>query len=185
MEHDEKRKDKRTVIIPIRRANEKVEKKSSDMSAEDISLQEMEDRWRRALADFDNYRKRCEREMQGTREDERARVLASMLPVLDSIENALKASKDYDHPIVKGVESIYKLMKQILSSYGVEEIEAEKMLFDPNWHEVVGTVANPQLPDGFVWEVVQKGYKLGDRMLRPAKVIVVKNYENNNQNKQG
>ena len=179
MEHDERGKDKRTVIIPIKRANEKIKEKSGDMSAEDVGLQEMEDRWRRALADFDNYRKRCEREMQGIREDERACVLASMLPVYDSIENALKASRDYDHPIVKGIESIQKLMKQIFSSYGVQEIEAEKVLFDPNWHEVVGTIANPQLPDGFVCEVVQKGYKMGDRLLRPAKVVVVKNYENN------
>ena len=178
MEHDEGRKDKRTVIIPIKRANENSEKKIGDMTEKDISFQEMEDRWRRALADFDNYRKRCEREMQGIREDERANVLASMLPVLDSIENALKASEDYDHPIVKGVESIYRLMKQIFSSYEVEEIETERVLFDPNWHEVVGTVVNPQLPEGFVYEVVQKGYRMGDRLLRPAKVIVVKNSEN-------
>ncbi len=178
MEKDERRKDKRTVIIPIKRANEKIEKKSSDMTAEDVGLQEMENRWRRALADFDNYRKRCEREMQGIREDERACVLASMLPVYDSIESALKASEDFDHPIVKGIKSIQKLMQQIFSSYGVEEIEAENVLFDPNWHEVVGTVSNPRLPDGFVSEVVQKGYRMGDRMLRPARVIVVKNYEN-------
>ncbi len=179
MEHDEKGKEKRTVIIPIRRAGEKAGEKSSDMTEKGVSYQEMENRWRRALADFDNYRKRCEKEMQGIREDERACVLASMLPVYDSIENALKASEDYENPIVKGIESIHKLMKQILSSYGVEEIKAEEVLFDPNWHEVVGTVANPKYPDGFIYEVVQKGYRMGDRLLRPAKVIVVKNYENN------
>ena len=179
MERDEREKEKKTVIIPIRRANEKVAGKETDISVKAATVQEMEDRWRRALADFDNYRKRCEREMEKIREDERACVLASMLPVYDSIEHALKACDDCDHPIVKGVECIQRQMKQIFSSYGVEEIEAERVLFDPKWHEVVGTVADPQLPDGLVYEVVQKGYRMGDRLLRPAKVIVVKNYLNN------
>ncbi|MES9997505.1 nucleotide exchange factor GrpE [Desulfovibrio aminophilus] len=135
--------------------------------AEDVRL--------RSLAEADNTRKRLSRETEELRRFACQSVLADLLPVLDNLDLALnhapgEGCKDF----VLGVEMTRKVFLDILKNHGLTPVDETGVLFDPNRHEALGAVQDPNLPDGFVTQVAQKGYLLKDRLLRPAKVLVNK-----------
>ena len=136
------------------------------------------DAWRertiRLQADMENYRKRQRRLAQDQIEDERRRLLGAFLPVIDDLERALATPRGSEAALRQGVELTHRAAQQLLQREGVEKIEPRGQAFDPNWHEAVATVPRDGRgvgPDTVV-EVVGPGYRLGDRLLRPARVIV-------------
>ena len=136
----------------------------------------------RAVADFDNYRKRIERERRELSEYAAADVLLELLPIIDNFERALSASAPgttADRPaecdaFYRGVELIHKQMLDLLRKRGVSRIDALGADFDPNIHQAVIHEPSEEHREGEVMQELQPGYKLGDRLLRPSMVKVAK-----------
>ncbi|XVQ85901.1 nucleotide exchange factor GrpE [Microbispora siamensis] len=140
-------------------------------SAEE-QLAELEDRWLRAVAELDNLRKRVARDMDRQRLDERTRVAAEWLPVIDNLELALKhAGADAD-AVIEGVRAVRDQAVGVLSRLGFPRRDDVGTRFDPARHEAVSTVAVPDVDAGTVVEVVRPGYGDGALQLRPASVVV-------------
>ena len=131
----------------------------------------LQDRLLRTAAEFDNYRKRMDKERRDLAEYTAGEAIKDLLPIIDNLERALQASA-LDDPLRKGVELIHKQMLEILRRRGVTPIEALGADFDPNLHEAVTQEESAQHRDGEVMEELQRGYKVGDRLLRPAMVKV-------------
>jgi molecular chaperone GrpE len=133
------------------------------------------DRLLRQAAEFENYRKRVERERREQAEYAAADVLRSLLPLVDGMERALAAPAPAEaEPYRKGVEIIHRQMLDVLRKHGVTSIEAVGRPFDPHLHEAVLHEESPGHAEGEVLEELQRGYRLGDRLLRPAMVRVAK-----------
>ncbi len=134
------------------------------------------DQLQRTRADFDNYRKRVERERPllaaaGVRE-----IVSDLLPVLDNLERALEAlvagGDEAAGSIVAGVDMVRQQLGGLLTGRGVEEIPAEGEMFDPNVHEAVQGLPSAHHPEGMVVAVVERGYRISDAVIRPARVVV-------------
>lgn len=128
----------------------------------------------RAVADFDNYRKRIERERRELSDYAATDVLLELLPIIDNFERALQAPAGGDEAFKKGVELIHKQMLDLLRKRGVTLIDALGADFDPNIHQAVIHEPSDAHREGEVMQELQRGYKLGDRLLRPAMVKVAK-----------
>jgi molecular chaperone GrpE len=133
------------------------------------------DRLARLQAEFENARKRAVREQQEFRDFALADALKALLPVLDSFERALQAGKDAKSEFRNGVELIYKQLQDALAKTGLQPIAAKGQMFDPRLHEAIEMVDTIEAKDHEVLEELQRGYKLKDRMLRPAMVKVARN----------
>jgi molecular chaperone GrpE len=129
------------------------------------------DRYVRAIADFDNFRKRTEREKADFFRYAVASVLKDILPVLDNFDRALDHAEEGDE-FHKGVLLIYKQLFEVLQRHGMKPIDEVGVAFDPNIHEAVIREEDPSVPNHTVVAVLQKGYFLHDRLLRPALVKV-------------
>ena len=133
------------------------------------------DRLLRKTAEFDNYRKRIERERQAQAESAAADVLKELLPLVDDLERALKAESAEGTDVYRrGVELILKRLEDTLRRRGVRPIEALGLDFDPNYHQAVAYEPAENRRDGEVIEEFGRGYMLGDRLLRPSMVKVAK-----------
>lgn len=127
----------------------------------------------RRQADFENYRKRIEREREEEHRRGVGRLIGELLPMLDSFDRALKAHDDPAYEEYrKGLEIIYRQLWDTLAKHGVERIAAEGATFDPHFHQAVERVETPDYPDGAVVEVLQDGYIFHGRVLRPSIVRV-------------
>jgi molecular chaperone GrpE len=143
------------------------ESNERDLAAE---LAQMEDRYKRALADLDNYRKRSARETERRIAESREAQLRDWLEAVDSVERALLM--DLDNPVFEGLRGVLEQMEAILAREGVRRIGVAGEQFDPEQHEAVGVRYTDEAPDRTVVDVARSGYALGDRVLRPAEVIV-------------
>jgi molecular chaperone GrpE len=133
------------------------------------------DRWLRKSAEFENYRKRIERERREQADRATVDLLLSLLPIADDFERALASERGGDaHAYRKGVELIYGKLQDLLRKHRVRPIEAVGADFDPNVHQAVTHEVSPGRRDGEVIEELQRGYMIGDRLLRPAMVKVAK-----------
>jgi len=132
------------------------------------------DRVARLQAEFENARKRAERERQDYRDYAAASVVEQFLPVLDNFELALKATGSTEQ-LRSGVELIVKQMEEILRQMQVTAIPAVGEAFDPRHHEALGSVEREDLPDQHIAEEIRRGYKIRERLLRPSMVRVVSN----------
>jgi molecular chaperone GrpE len=133
---------------------------------------QLEDRWRRSVAELENFRKRVSGESERQRAAERARVAAEWLPVLDNLDLALEhASADPD-AIVEGVRAVRDQALAVLSRLGFPRRDDEGVTFDPARHEAVAVVPVPDAAAGTVVRVVRPGYGEEERQLRPASVVV-------------
>lgn len=131
------------------------------------------DSLKRLQAEFENYRKRVQRESEQLRARTSAEVMEDILPVLDNFERALKAAMEHDEKLLgDGVELVYSQLRGALEKRGLCEIEAEGQPFDPTHHEAVLCRPSEEHVEGTVLEVLEKGYRVEDRIVRPAKVIV-------------
>jgi molecular chaperone GrpE len=137
---------------------------------------ELDDRYKRALADLDNYRKRSARETERRVAESREALLRDWLLALDSLERALRMEPP-DSPALSGLRAVLEQMEAILERYGVTRVGATGDRFDPERHEAVGVHATADVPDRTVVDVARSGFALGDRVLRPAEVIVARREE--------
>lgn len=132
----------------------------------------------RATAEFDNFKKRAARERQDAIKFANESLLQKLLPVLDNFDAALTAAQtgkaETTQSLVTGVTMIQQQLRSTLIEAGLEEIEAAGKAFDPNLHEAVSQVETTEHPDGHVAQQLRRGYKLKERLLRPATVIVAK-----------
>ncbi len=140
-----------------------------------------DENWERLLrttADFDNFKKRAARERQEAIKFANESLIQKIVPVLDNFEMALAAaqssSTDGSKSLSEGVAMIHSQLRQALGESGLEEISATGQLFDPNLHEAVSQKESSEVAEGQVLQQLRKGYKLRDRLIRPATVIVAK-----------
>jgi molecular chaperone GrpE len=134
------------------------------------------DGWQRARAEFANYKKRIERENEEARQRITSEILLRYLSIMDDLERALENGPNEDDldEWISGIELIYQKFEAILESEGVEPIETEGERFDPNLHEAISYEESEEFEGGSIIAVTQRGYKLGDRIIRPAMVRVAK-----------
>jgi molecular chaperone GrpE len=126
---------------------------------------------KRVAADFENYRKRVARDQQDVVARAHERLVKELLPVLDDLERALEAATDHEEAkLEEGVRLVHRELMKALAKEGLVEVETDGQ-FDPHMHEALLSQPSEQ-EDGSVIEVLQKGYRLGDRVLRPARVVV-------------
>ncbi|QXE33306.1 nucleotide exchange factor GrpE [Streptomyces sp. GMY02] len=140
-------------------------------------LAEVQDAWRRALADLDNLRKRYARELEQVRQAERARTAAQWLPVLDHLELALAHARAEPSSVIEGVEAVRDQAVDVLERLGYPRQEESGVPFDPSRHEVVSVVDDPDAEPGTVVEVLRPGYGDDGSQLRPMAVTVSRRRE--------
>jgi molecular chaperone GrpE len=143
----------------------------------DKELAKIEDRWRRAVADLDNLRKRYARELDHERASERSRVAGAWLPIVDNLERAISHAGERSDAVLDGLRSTLGQAVQVLERLGYPRDTEAGVPFDPQRHEVVGVVDQPDSAAGTVVEVVRPGYGDGTRQLRPAAVVVTRRGE--------
>ncbi|MEW6157304.1 MAG: nucleotide exchange factor GrpE [Verrucomicrobiota bacterium] len=136
------------------------------------------DRLLRVTADFENFKKRATRERQDAIRFANEGLLEKLVPVLDNFDMAVSAANTSQVTSVEslrtGVNMIFNQLRAVMAEAGLEEIEAAGQKFDPNWHEAVSQQETGDVPEGQVVQQLRKGYKLRDRLLRPATVVVAK-----------
>ena len=137
--------------------------------SEQLSIEK--DKYLRLAAEYDNFRKRSAKEREMTYSNARTDVISKLLPVYDNLERALKM-ECADESFYKGVEMIMTQLTETLNDMGVEEIPAIGQPFDPNRHNAVMSVEDPELGENVVAEEYQKGFTLGDRVIRFSTVVV-------------
>ena len=151
---------------------EKKAKGSTELEKVKKELEIKSDLLLRTAAEFDNFKKRTEREKASIGEYAKASVIKELLPILDNIDRATlledKTSEDY----IKGIELIVKQFECLIEKLKIEEIAKEGDIFDPNCHDAVMHIEDENLGENVIAQVLQKGYKLGDTVIRPAMVKV-------------
>ena len=135
------------------------------------TIREKDDQYLRLLAEYDNYRKRSQKEKENAWTTARADTIKELLPVYDNLERALK-QETCDEAYAKGVEMTMNQLKSVLEKLGVEEIPAQGQPFDPNFHNAVMHMEDEAFGENMVAEVFQAGFKLGEKVIRHALVKV-------------
>ena len=181
LEHQEVAQDAPASEAPIEDASAAPARTDAELLAGRAELEQLKgerdqllDRLARLQAEFENARKRAERERVEYRDYATGNVVEQFLPVLDNFELALKATGTAEQ-LRHGVELIVKQMEEILRQLQVNPIPTVGEVFDPRIHEALGTVERDDLPDQHVAEEIRRGYKLRERMLRPAMVRIAHN----------
>ena len=151
----------------LKERNEKVEK----------DIKEIKERYIRTLADIENLRKRTKKEVEDMKKYAITSILKDFLPVVDNLKRAIDHVSEEDkkdNPLVEGVVLVYKQFQDALEKNSVKAFDSLNEIFDPTKHEALQMVENDELPSNTVVTEYEKGYFIGDRLLRPAKVIVSK-----------
>ena len=148
--------------------------KKDKKDQKDQQIEELTDRYKRTMAEFDNYRKRTEKEKTAMYEIGAREVINKILPVVDNFERGLATIPEADrsNPIADGMDKIYKQLTKTLEDMGVKEIEAEGVEFNPDFHNAVMHVDDDSLGENVVAEVLQKGYTYKDSVVRHSMVKV-------------
>ena len=171
------------ITVLEKRLAEKAAQESDDEEAAEApvnlvdareQIDELNARVLRLTADYDNYRKRAQREKEDVRQFSNQDLLEKLLPVLDNFEMAITAVKEADPSIKDGVQMIYDQLYAVLKDSGMEPIDAMGEVFDPNLHEALSQEETANVNEGTVVQQVQRGYKLNERLVRPARVVVAK-----------
>lgn len=140
-------------------------------------VEEQQDGWLRTRADFDNYKKRVQRDAQRTQQDAIANIIKVYLVIADDLERALKNKPEgkEDAGWINGIELIYKKLINLIKNQGVELLDVKPGdEFDPNIHEAITQEEHPDFQDGQIIDIVQPGYRISDRIIRPAMVRVAR-----------
>ncbi|MGM9531044.1 nucleotide exchange factor GrpE [Intestinibacter sp.] len=149
------------------------EKKVNDQIKElESKIEQSEDKYKRLQAEYANYMRRTQQEKETIGIFANEKIITELIPVIDNMERALDACTDKEDALFKGVDLVYKQLKDSLAKFGVEEIEAEDADFDPNFHMAVMQESVEGVEPNKVVMVLQKGYKLGTKVIRPTMVKV-------------
>ena len=155
---------------------DKEEQKAEDNKAEEQKAEEQEsERYMRLMAEFQNFKRRAAKEKSDIHAYANEKIIGELLPVLDNFERALEMENTDPEGFAKGMDLIFQQLKTALEHAGLSEIQALGEDFDPNVHNAVMTEQSEELEDGKVSKVLQKGYKLNDKVIRPSMVSVVRN----------
>ena len=146
-------------------------KEDNEINNMKTELEETTDRLKRLMAEFDNFKKRSTKEREGFYNSLLSDIVSSFLPVVDKLEKAVNSNTE-DEGYKQGVELELKQFTDVLSSLGVKEIETVGTTFNPEYHEAVSSVQDENLGEKEVKEVFRKGYKIGERVIRHAMVVV-------------
>ena len=149
----------------------KENEEKSELQKKQIELDELDDRYKRVFAEFENYKKRTQKERDGLYNSVLGDIIVNMLPILDNLQMAA-AAECKDEGYKQGVELVEKQFKEFLSKNNVEEIPAIGEMFDPSVHEAVGSAQDDTKQNGEIVQEYRKGYKLGSKILRHSMVIV-------------
>lgn len=151
---------------------QEVEKQNKDeLSKKQEELEELTDRYKRVMAEFENHKKRSQKEREMLYNMVLSDIVGSMLPVVDNLENAVKAETQ-DINYKQGVEMVLKQFKETLSLKGVEEIKTVGETFDPSLHEAVSSVQDDTKRTQEIVQEYRKGYKIGSKVIRHSMVVV-------------
>ena len=155
--------------------NKKVEENDNKNEQKEIvpkqDYDELDDRYKRILAEFENFKKRSSKERDSLYHSILSDVVEVILPVLDNLENAVKVETQ-DEEYKKGIELVLKQFQEVLASKGVEEIKAVGETFDPELHEAVSSIQDENLGEKEISQEYRKGYKIGSRVIRHSMVVV-------------
>jgi molecular chaperone GrpE len=148
------------------------------MAEKDKELADLKDKYLRVLADAENARKRIRQQSEESVRVQRENFLRDLLPIVDNLERAVEAAQGGGNgqPIVEGVEMVLRSLLDFLRSHGVTQVTSVGQTFDPQLHEAVDQVHSPQHPPNTVVSEFHRGYLIGDRTLRPARVAVTKGH---------
>ena len=151
-----------------------VDPKDEEIQQLQLKANESEEKYLRLYAEFENYKRRIQKENETNKTYQSQRVLTDILPTIDNIERALQIEGDDESfkSLQKGVQMVHESLLRALKDNGLEEIETEGQAFDPNFHQAVVQDDNPDFKSGDITQELQKGYKLKDRVLRPSMVKV-------------
>lgn len=138
----------------------------------EAELKEKSDRILRLQADFENFRRRTAKEKEELTAVITQNMLTDLLPLLDNFERAMMVEQTDIEAFQKGVEMIFSQLREVMEKHGLEKIEAEGQVFDPNLHQAVMRVENPDVEDGMITQVLQQGYRAKGRVIRPSMVQV-------------
>jgi molecular chaperone GrpE len=158
-------------VDDVARAGSPAEETGGDVERLEREIADLRDRSARTLADFDNFRKRAERERQDTKRYALLEPMRDLVEVVDNLERALAAGGSADD-LKQGIEMILRQLGEMLRRFGVQVVEAKGEPFDPAFHEAVSSQPSAEVDEPTVVEEYQKGYLLHDRLLRPARVVV-------------
>lgn len=170
---DEIKKERDTEISDER--ERQLKQKIADLEIEQKTLKE---KLLRSLADFDNFRKRNAKDIENSLRQNTEKVLLDFITVLDNFDRAMnhvKGENSEQNGLLQGLDLVYKLYCNTLKKYECVAFESVGKEFDPVYHDAFHTVENPDVPNNFIVEELQKGYMLGDIVLRPALVVISKN----------
>ena len=151
---------------------EDLQKKVETLAA---ALQEKDNRLKRLQADFENFRRRTSKEREEIGNVVTQELLKNLLPIVDNFDRAMATEQQDGEAFKKGVEMIYTQLGETLKNVGLEPIETEGQKFDPNFHQAVMRVENPDLDDDTIAQELQKGYIVKGKVIRPSMVQVVSN----------
>jgi|TARA_B110000263_G_C15141010_1_gene433411 molecular chaperone GrpE len=160
--------------------NEEIIDESLEQTTDPLLLaqKEAKENWDKVLrlqAEIENLRKRTFKDIENASRGSIERVIQEILPVLDSFELGVKvdtSTKEGVETFIEGQTSTFKLLKSVLEKLSIETIDPKDMQYDPSFHEVIMMVEDKNVKPGYITEVIQKGYRLQQRLLRPARVIV-------------
>jgi molecular chaperone GrpE len=155
-----------------------IRKEWNDLEAKAQKADEYWDRFVRLNAEFDNFKKRAARERSEAVKYANEALMERLIPTMDHFEMAMAAVQNVDDKSVAsikmGIEMVHNQLKSTLKEAGLEEVDALGKAFDPVWHEAVSQKETTEVPEGQVVEQARKGYKLNERLIRPANVVVAK-----------
>lgn len=154
---------------PVTRLKETLEEKETE-------VKELNDKYLRALADLDNYRKLMQKEMTGYRKSSKLEFFNKIIPVLDSFDRAMEGDHgdtDKEH-FIEGIEIIHRQFREALNMLGLKEFSGLGEVFDPSRHEAVATIETDEQPEHIIVEEISKGYMVDNQVVKPAKVCVSK-----------
>lgn len=138
----------------------------------EAELKEKSDRILRLQADFENFRRRTAKEKEELTAVITQNMLTDLLPLLDNFERAMMVEQTDIEAFQKGMEMIFTQLREVMEKHGLEKIEAEGQVFDPNLHQAVMRVEDPDVEDGMITQVLQQGYRAKGRVIRPSMVQV-------------
>lgn len=144
---------------------------SNELQSKQEELEELTDRYKRILAEFENYKKRSQKEREGLYNSILGDIIEMILPILDNLENATKVETS-DENYKKGIELVLKQFQDVLKSKGVEEIKTLGETFDPELHEAVSSVQDDSKGEKEIVQEYRKGYKIGHKVIRHSMVVV-------------
>ncbi len=156
-----------------------IEAMRTRLQAMERELEEQRNLYLRTLADFQNYRRRHQDEMERSRLRLLESLMEELLPILDNFERALQAAEATRElePLLEGVRLTERQIKALLARYDIHPIEAVGQPFDPNLHEAIQRIETDEYEDGIIIDEVERGYRIGERVLRPSRVIVARRPE--------